>query len=266
MDATGLYPNYTAGGFNDLGQAINAAIAMLPPSALSPHAGEVTIGPGIFYSSTTVIRPQQVTIRGSGNGTLIVFLPLTGLFAIDGDGIGSAGSGGWSDLRLQGPKNTTNPTATADAFFLGGDPKGIIAPAANMAPFSNYNNVEIGYFHTGVRIGNNVWDIGLTQCRIHDNVNGAAVEPYVTNVGEVLGFFNSQVYNNSSHALYAPGGRFPAIGWTAVGSAFDYNGDGIHPTIVGQMRSITCHFEQKHWPIWDGQHIDFGSSVVIVGT
>ena len=60
IDATLLYPKFSAGGFNDLGAAINAAIAMLPKSALSPHAGLVTIGEGIFYSSTTVIRPHFV--------------------------------------------------------------------------------------------------------------------------------------------------------------------------------------------------------------
>jgi hypothetical protein len=263
VDASLLYPNYSVGGFNDLGAAINAAIAMLPVSALSTHAGLVTIGAGIFYSSTTVVRPQQVTIRGSGNGTLIVFLPTSGLFAIDGDTTASAGRGGWQEMRIQGPNNTH----TADCFFLGGDPAGVISPAGNLAPFTRLENVEIGYFRNAIRIGNHVWNLDCSHISIHDNLVGAQIESGATDVGEVLSFTNaSDIYANSNYALYAPGGSFPYYGWTLIGSAVDYNGNGTQAPIVGSIRSTCCHFEQDHGPIWDvsagGQIIDFGSSIV----
>lgn len=266
IDVTATYLNYTSGGFNDLGQAINAAIALLPASAISPHAGTVTIGPGIFFSSTTIHRPQQVNIRGAGNSTLIVYVPTSGMFAVDGDAAAlvSAGWGGWSDLRLQGPGNTN----TADAFFIGGDPAGVVSISTNLAPFSSYTNIEIGYFRTGMRFGNNEWDVICSHCLIHENVTGAKIETSATNVGEVLAFNDSVLYNNTTYALYAPAGVFPYYGWSVSGSAFDYNGNGTLAPIVGSIRSVNSHYEQNKGPFWDvsagGSVTDYGSSIVTV--
>jgi hypothetical protein len=144
----------------DIGAQINAAILKLPAmpvhavSKSTQHCGVVRLTTGKYVFSTTIVKPNCVTIDGSGS--LLVY---TGhAFAVVEAGMQANEyadvSGGIDDLWLQGPASLLGAGfGNTVGVLIGGDPSGNVVPSDYVAYAQLNIRLHIEGFRTGIMLG-----------------------------------------------------------------------------------------------------------------
>lgn len=251
---------------SDIGEKVNAAIAALPliPVVYArdtpQHCGTIQIPIGKYTQSTTIIKPNCVTIEG--NGAQLVYTGTS--YSIIEAGPYLMGMtfdnivGGVHNLWMNGGANLTAGTTKSSGYvglLLGGDPSG--ATPGNYGAFGQNNvDLHIEGFQTGVLIGRYSSLDTFTGGTINSNGTGVWYPGNAYGSGEAYTFLGTQINNNYTQGILDDG-----CGEIRMhGGSIDYTG-GVpgQPFYTGNKYAVTgacvdfqaygTHFEQDGAPI-----------------
>jgi hypothetical protein len=247
----------------DLGVQVNAAILALPLMPVlsmkerMQHCGVVRIPTGKYSFSTTIIKPNCVTIEG--NGAQIVYLGKTMAIAEAGflsDSYANV-TGGINNLWLQGPGSHLGAGfGDTTGLLIGGDPSGVVVPSDYGAYAQLNQNLHIEGFHTGIMLGGFSSLNSQMGGEISNNYQGIWAPNNTVGAGEQFDLYAVVINNNYQTGILND------IGYEIkqYGGSIDYTG-GVpgQPFYAGNKFALSgtnvayeghgVHFEQDSGPI-----------------
>ncbi|RRA47602.1 hypothetical protein [Acidipila sp. EB88] len=256
----------------DIGAQVNNAILALPTPAVASgdtvqHCGVVEIPQNAYTFSTTIIKPNCVTLEGNGAKLsytgkgygIISASPVLGGAATLANAVG-----GINNLWLFGGANLSAGPTTSNGLaglLVGGDPSGA-TPANYGAQHQTYNNMHIEGWQNGVFIGRLSSLDSFHGGDINNNGNGIWYPINATfGSGEDYSFFGTEINNSYSTGILNDGcGEF-----RMHGGSIDYTGGvpgqpfykGVKPALSGQcvdFQAFGTHIEQDGGPMLQVQH------------
>jgi hypothetical protein len=171
----------TAWGAGDIGSQLNACIATYSPT----QPGVCAIVTGTYALTTTVIKPQWVTIEGQNSVITVASLPSPAIIAANTASLNPSYPGtyarrGISNLTLIGSGLSNTPYG----IWLGGDPTNTVISSSASDFYDVFYNVDVQHFGTQYKLGNNVfqetWLVGTIMGGYSDAENGVTCASGIT--------------------------------------------------------------------------------------
>lgn len=231
----------TPGTFNDIGIAVNNDI-----NSLGSSCGTVLVSTGNYTLATRINKPRCVVL--DFQNSVVTSCILNGAAIATGSDPATDSSyytwGGIRNLKLVGP-GTSN--AGSVGLWLGGDATGTNAPAAWNDYISQYSNLNIQNFESGVAKGE-AYQVVVIGSSFTNNKYGW-YDPGQFG-SENLMLYGDQFLNNAQYGLYSA--NMAAAQYNCTSCSFDYNGvSGLYYT-NGVVRLIAGHIEQPSGYLIDG--------------
>lgn len=257
------YANLLPGG--DIGAQLNNCIALYP-TATTP--GICMIAPGSYTLTTTVIKPQWVTINGNNAVISINTLATPGIICATTQTLyptlpGTYSRRGISNLTLIG----SGPTATPYGIWIGGDPANTVIVSTAEDFLEVFDNVHVQNFGAGYTLGSNIsqelWLGGSIMGGYAAAENGV-VMPSGAGHSENLTFDGTQFVSgggNTGFAILVPNANGSTINLDHV--SVDYWGSGNSGGCPNSLGTGQIEFNAGHLVV-DGGHFETCSGIQIL--
>lgn len=204
----GFYPNPTVNGVVNVqsfgatpdGTTDDTAAIKSAVSSLGATGGTVVFPAGTasytFSSGITIPKNVMLQCGGAPNSTVLSYTGTTGAALIwSSPPLGVNPSdyymGGWKDCELSGPGAATSTIG----IYTGGDPAGVITPAANYGDFLTFWGGKIQNFGTGYQVGDNVWENRFYSTIISATTTGYLLPNNIVQPGENMSMIGGSIQN-----------------------------------------------------------------------
>ena len=194
-----------------------------------------------MYGSVTI--PRNVILEGAGDGSVLNYLPSTGVALIKGDhltnGLYSPYQGRLSSFKLVGG-GATNSTI---GILSGGDPAGTLSPTDLNGQRWELYQVHIYGFGDGFKYGNNSYNIKYQDDVFEANSVGIHVPTNSANCCSAERIYGGEMLGNIVSAIQADG---PYVEFYGYGADIEYNKRGLYMTALssgGVFSCYACQFE-----------------------